>query len=149
MCHQTGYLRVCSGPCLHPPSFTHTLSRVTGRAMEGPPDHLLSGFRSHSGCLQDRDWQEPSGWSAKSAAAFPDEQSQGGRGAPEPAPAGEEHHVGRCPLPGVPEGTGCPGPGTLHSLLPDPGGLRGLLLLAFFFFNRGTFFLRFSILTEC
>ena len=58
-----------------------------------------------------------------SASALPDEQSQGGRGAPEPAPARAGRHAGGRPLPRVPEGAGCLGPGTLHPLLQDPGRL--------------------------
>ncbi|XP_024619812.1 protein FAM160A1 isoform X1 [Neophocaena asiaeorientalis asiaeorientalis] len=80
-------------------------------------------FRSRSGRLQDRERPEFSGWPPTSASALPDKQSQGGRGAPQPAPARAGHHAGGRPLPRVPEGAGCLGPGTLHSLLQDPGRL--------------------------
>lgn len=125
-------------PCNPLPA--QTLRGHTQRAMWGQHDGLLSGFRAHPGCIQDRNWQEPFGRSPKSAPALSDEQSQGGRGAPKPAAAGEEHHAGRRPLPGVPEGAGGLGPGALHSVLQGPGGLGGLLLLAFLFLNRGFWF---------
>lgn len=124
----------------------HTLLRVEVKGSGGSRDHLLSGFRSHSGCFQDGSWQEPSGWSPKNAPALPHKQSHGGGGAAKPAPASEEHHAGCGPLPGVPEGTGCLGPGTLRSVLQDPGGLWGLLLLAFFFFLKR--FLFFKVLVS-
>lgn len=115
---------VGAGPATRPspptpsPPDTHTLDE---RAVEGDRDSLLSGFRSRSGRLQDRNWQELFGWSPESASALPDEPSQGGGGARGPAPACAERRAGSGPLPGVPQGAGRPGPGTLHSVLQGPG----------------------------